>query len=30
MSKYIPGNHKHLTLEDRIYIRKRIEQRHFL
>lgn len=26
MSKLIPGNHKHLTLEDRIYIQKSLDQ----
>ncbi len=26
MSKYIPGNHKHLTLEDRIYIQNELDK----
>ena len=26
MSKYIPGNHKHLTLEDRIYIQNGLDK----
>ena len=25
MSKYIPGNHKHLTAEDRLYIGKSLD-----
>ena len=26
MSKYIPGNHKHLTLENRIYIEEQLDR----
>lgn len=30
MSKYIPGNQKHLTLEDRIYIQNELDKGTFL
>ena len=26
MSKYIPGNQKHLTIEDRIYIQNELDK----
>ena len=28
MSKYIPGNQKHLTLEDRVFIENSLNQNH--